>query len=57
MILVRKPGGLTWKNLGVDGKLMYAEVTGWESVYLIDLDQDREECRAVVNTAMDLRGT
>lgn len=36
---------------------MYAEVTGWESVYLIDLDQDREECRAVVNTAMDLRGT
>jgi hypothetical protein len=24
-------------------------------VYLIDLDQDREECRAVVNTVRDLR--
>jgi len=35
---------------------MYAEVTGWEGVYLIDVDQDREECREVVNTVMDLRG-
>jgi hypothetical protein len=35
---------------------MYGEVTGWEGVYLIDVDQDREECRKVVNEAMDLGG-
>jgi thiamine phosphate synthase YjbQ (UPF0047 family) len=34
---------------------MFAKTTEWEGVYFIDLDQDREERRAVVKTVMDFR--
>ena len=59
MGLVRKSGGKNllgkpscgWEN----NNIMYAKATGWEGVYLIDLQQDREDSGAVVNTVMDLR--
>jgi len=28
---------------------------GWEGVHWMHLDRDREKCRAVVNTVMNLR--
>jgi len=57
-VLVRKPGGknhLEKPGCGWESNIMYAKVTGWDGVYFINLDQDREESRAVVNTVMDLR--
>jgi transposase len=58
-ILVGKPEGkrplrrprCRW----VDNVKMYLTVIGWDGVDWIDLDQDRDQWRALVNTVMNLQ--
>jgi hypothetical protein len=58
-ILVGMPGGK--RPLGrprrrwVDNIKMDLREMGWDSVDWIDLAQDRDQCRALVNTVMNLR--
>jgi hypothetical protein len=58
-ILVGKPGGK--RPLGrprrrwVDNIEMDLRETGWDGVDWIDLAQDRDQWRALVNTVMNLR--
>jgi hypothetical protein len=33
---------------------MYLREIGWDGIDWIDLAQDRDQCRALVNTVMDL---
>jgi hypothetical protein len=58
-ILVGKPEG--WRPLGrprrrwVDNIKMDLREIGWDSVEWVDLAQDRDHWRALVNTVMNLR--
>jgi hypothetical protein len=58
-VLIGKPEGK--RPLGrprrrwEDGIRMDLRETGWESVDWIQLAQDRDRCRALVNTVMNLR--
>jgi hypothetical protein len=58
-ILVGKPEGT--RPLGrtrrrcVDDIKMDLRETGWDGMYRIDLAQDRDQWRALVNTVMNLR--
>jgi hypothetical protein len=58
-ILVEKPGGN--KPLGglrcrwVDNIKIYYRETAWNDIDWIWLAQDRDQCRALVNTIMNLR--
>jgi hypothetical protein len=58
-ILVGKPEGK--KPLGrpryrwVDNIKMDAREIGWDGMVWIDVAQNRDQCRAVVNTVMNLR--
>jgi hypothetical protein len=58
-ILVGKPeskrplGRRRW----VDNIKMYLREIGWDGVHWIDLAQDRDQWRALVNTVMNLRVT
>jgi hypothetical protein len=49
----RPPGrpGRRW----VDGIKIYLRETGWDGMDLINLAQDRDQWRALVNTVMNLR--
>jgi hypothetical protein len=50
----RRPLGRPRRRWG-DGLRMDLRETGWDSVDWIQLAQDRDRWRAVVNTAMNLR--
>jgi hypothetical protein len=58
-ILVRKPGGK--RPLGrprhrwVDNIKMNLREIGWAGVDWIDIAQDRDQCRALVNMVLNLR--
>ena len=47
------------EDLGVDGryKNIFFQEAGWEGVGMIDLAQDRDWLRALVNEVMNLRGS
>jgi hypothetical protein len=57
--LVEKPEGM--RPLGrprhrwVDNIKIYLRETGWDGMDWIDLAQDRDQWRALVNTVMNLR--
>jgi hypothetical protein len=59
-ILVRKPEGKRLlgrsRRRGVDKIKMDVRDIGWDGMDWIDLDQDRDQWRAIVNTVMNLRG-
>jgi hypothetical protein len=46
-----------WEDLGVDGKTIKMDLQelGWRGTDWIDLAQDRDRWRALVNTIMNLR--
>jgi hypothetical protein len=47
-----------WEDQDVGGRInikMDLGVTGWDGMDWIDLTQDRDQWRALVNTAMNLR--
>jgi hypothetical protein len=50
----RRPLGRPWRRWEDNIKMDLREV-GWEGADLIDLAQDRDRWRAVVNTVMNLR--
>jgi hypothetical protein len=58
-ILVAKPGGRrpieSPRRMWEDNIRMELREIGWDGVDWIDLAQDRDKCRALVNTIMNLR--
>jgi hypothetical protein len=58
-ILVGKPEGnrplRRPRHRWVDNIKMDLREIGWDGVDWIDMAQDRDQCRAIVNTAMNLR--
>jgi hypothetical protein len=58
-ILVGKPEGKRplgrLRHRWVDNIKMYLREIGWDGMDWIDLVQDREQCRALVNPVMNLR--
>jgi hypothetical protein len=59
MILVRKPEGKRPlrrpRRRWVDNIKMYLREIGWGGMYWIDLAQDRDQWRALVDTIMNFR--
>jgi len=55
-ILVGKPNGKNYsEDLGVDGRIILEWILGWKDVEWVNLAQDRDQWRALVNTIMNVR--
>jgi hypothetical protein len=54
-ILVGKPEGKRLRRRCVDNIKMELRDIGWDSMDWIDLAQDRDQCRALVDTVINLR--
>jgi hypothetical protein len=50
----KRPLGRPRRRWGDNVKMDLREI-GWDGINWIDLAQDRDQCRALVNTAMNLR--
>jgi hypothetical protein len=44
----------TWPHVGYDSNI-YVRETGWGDMHWINLAQDRDQWKAVLNTALNLR--
>jgi hypothetical protein len=53
-LTIRKPLGRP-RRRWVDNIKIYLREIGWDDVDWIDLAQDRDQCRALVNTVMNLQ--
>jgi hypothetical protein len=54
-ILVGKPEGKRPRHRWVDNIKMDVRKIGWDGVYWMDIAQDRDQWRALVNSVMNLR--
>jgi hypothetical protein len=43
-----------WEDLDIGGRIIFLRKIGWGGMYWIDLAQERDQWKALVNTVMNL---